>query len=67
VGNSQVKSQAKGKEEIKSPKKSLSGSGTSNAGIPNKKNETRAIDNVPTPKKVDSNGLVLSPKQSRTK
>ena len=66
MGNSQVKSQAKGKEEIKSPKKSLSGSGT-NAGIPNKKNETKAIDNVPTPKKVDSTGLVLSPKQSRTK
>ena len=67
MGNSQVKSQAKGKEEIKSPKKSLSGSGAANAGIPSKKNETKTIDNVPTPKKVDSTRLVLSPKQSRTK
>ena len=57
-----MKSQPKGKEEIKSAIKSLSGSGAGNAGVPNKKNEI-----VPTPKKLDSNGRILSPKQSRTK
>ena len=57
-----MKSQPKGKEEIKSTKKSLSGSGAGNTVVPNKKNEI-----VPTPKKVDSNGRIISPKQSRTK
>jgi hypothetical protein len=66
VGTSQVKSQPKTKEEIKSPKKSLTGSGV-NGSATNKKNDIKTLDNVPTPKKIEPKPLILSPRHSRAK
>jgi hypothetical protein len=66
VGMSQANSQIKTKEEIKSPKKSLAGSGAGNSPSSNKKNDNKSIDLIPLIKKIESNLQGSSSKQIRT-